>query len=136
MHPPPFEVADVIRTLSSADRTVPGLRVSTAQQRVINDLAACHTAKLGGRLDACDACGELRVSYNSCRNRHCPKCQAYRLAWSSPHARSPAAGYLFPCVAHCGSSGSDRRLGRMAVRISGTRNCFSLGGVAQNTTSL
>ncbi len=82
MHPPPFEVADVIRTLASADGTLPGLRVSTAQLRVLNDLAACRTAKLGGHLDACDACGELRVSYNSCRNRHCPKCQAHqRAAW-------------------------------------------------------
>ena len=82
MHPPPFEVACVIRTLASADGTVPGLRLSTAQQRVLNDLAACRTAKLGGHLDACDACGELRVSYNSCRNRHCPKCQAHqRAAW-------------------------------------------------------
>ena len=77
MYQPPFEVADVIRTLATADGSVPGLRVSTAQQRVMNDLAACRTAKLGGHVDACDACGEVRVSYNSCRNRHCPKCQAH-----------------------------------------------------------
>ena len=82
MHPPPFEVADVIGTLTAADGSVPGLRLSAAQQRVLNDLAACRTAKLGGHLDACDACGEVRVSYNSCRNRHCPKCQAHqRAAW-------------------------------------------------------
>ena len=80
MHQPPFEVADVIRTLAAADGRVPGLRVSQAQQRVIGDLAACRTAKLGGHVDACDACGELRVSYNSCRNRHCPKCQAQQRA--------------------------------------------------------
>ena len=80
MHPPPFEVADVIRALASADGSVPGLRLSAAQQRVLNDLAACRTAKLGGHLDACDACGEVRVSYNSCRNRHCPKCQAHQRA--------------------------------------------------------
>ena len=61
---------------------VPGLRVSQAQQRVLGDLAACRTAKLGGHVDACDACGELRVSYNSCGNRHCPKCQAQqRVKW-------------------------------------------------------
>ena len=80
MHQPPFEVADVIRTLAAADGHVPGLRVSQAQQRVMADLAACRTAKLGGHVDACDACGEVRVSYNSCRNRHCPKCQAHQRA--------------------------------------------------------
>ena len=80
MHQPPFEVADVIRTLAAADGHVPGLRVSQAQQRVLDDLAACRTAKLGGHVDACDACGEVRVSYNSCRNRHCPKCQAHQRA--------------------------------------------------------
>ena len=82
MHQPPFEVADVIRALTAADGAVAGLRVSAAQQRVLDDLAACRTAKLGGHVDACDACGEVRVSYNSCRNRHCPKCQAHqRAAW-------------------------------------------------------
>ena len=80
MHPPPFEVADVIRTLATADGSVPGLRLSKAQRRVMRDLAACRTAKLGGHVDACDACGEVRVSYNSCRNRHCPKCQAHQRA--------------------------------------------------------
>ncbi|MDE0221908.1 MAG: IS91 family transposase [Spirochaetaceae bacterium] len=54
--------------------------MSQAQQRVMRDLAACRTAKLGGHVDACDACGEVRVSYNSCRNRHCPKCQAQQRA--------------------------------------------------------
>ena len=67
-------------SLRIADSSVPGLRVSPAQQRVMGDLAACRTAKLGGHVDASDACGELRVSYNSCRNRHCPKCQAHRRA--------------------------------------------------------
>ena len=80
MHQPPFEVADVIRSLAAADGRVPGLRASQAGQRVMRDLAACRTAKLGGHVDACDACGEVRVSYNSCRNRHCPKCQAQQRA--------------------------------------------------------
>ena len=66
MQKPPFEVADVIRDLAGADGAVPGLRVSQAQQRVLNNLVACRTAKLGGHVDACDACGEVRVSYNSC----------------------------------------------------------------------
>lgn len=59
MDKPSFEVADVIRNLAGADGAVPGLRVSAAQQHVINNLAVCRTAKLGGHVDACDACGEV-----------------------------------------------------------------------------
>jgi hypothetical protein len=43
--------------------------------RVLNAIASCRTEALGGHIDACDSCGHLRISYNSCRNRHCPKCQ-------------------------------------------------------------
>src|SRR5262249_10130084 len=46
------------------------------QKRVLTDIAQCRTAALGGYLDRCDACGYEHPSYNSCRNRHCPKCQA------------------------------------------------------------
>ncbi len=46
------------------------------QRRAIKDLAACRTAALGGHEEACDSCGHRRFAYNSCRNRHCPKCQA------------------------------------------------------------
>ena len=80
MEKPPFEVADVIRSLADADGVVPDLRVSTAQQRVLGALAACRTAKLGGHVEACDSCDYERIAYNSCRNRHCPKCQARRRA--------------------------------------------------------
>jgi hypothetical protein len=50
--------------------------LSPQQRRVLTDLAQCRTAALGGHLDVCRACGFERPSYNSCRNRHCPKCQA------------------------------------------------------------
>ena len=46
------------------------------QRRAVKDLAACRTSALGGHEEACDACGHRRFAYNSCRNRHCPKCQA------------------------------------------------------------
>jgi hypothetical protein len=49
--------------------------VSPFEQRVIDDLIACRTAQLGGHIDACPQCGFERQAYNSCRNRHCPKCQ-------------------------------------------------------------
>jgi hypothetical protein len=50
--------------------------LSAAQRRVLTDIAQCRTAVLGGHLDVCERCGYEHPSYNSCRNRHCPKCQA------------------------------------------------------------
>lgn len=43
---------------------------------VLSDIAKCRTAALGGHVDQCDQCSHIRISYNSCRNRHCPKCQS------------------------------------------------------------
>jgi len=54
--------------------------VSPLQAAVLRRLAACRTAALGGHRDACDRCGYSRVSYNSCRDRHCPKCQGVKRA--------------------------------------------------------
>ena len=82
MSKPSFEVADVICNLLDADGTVPGLRLSTAQKRVLTLLRICRTAMLGGHVEKCEGCAEVRIAYNSCRNRHCPKCQASkRAAW-------------------------------------------------------
>ena len=43
--------------------------------KTMTSIETCRTSKLGGHVDECDSCGHIRVSYNSCRNRHCPKCQ-------------------------------------------------------------
>jgi hypothetical protein len=75
-----FEVADVVRTYG-ADflRTH---RTSSAQRRVLSAIANCRSAALGGHVEQCEACSYRRISYNSCRNRHCPKCQgAARAKW-------------------------------------------------------
>jgi hypothetical protein len=74
------EVADVIR--SDRARFLKCYRPSKEQFRVLNALADCRTAALGGHLKRCDNCSREVVVYNSCRNRHCPKCQgAARAAW-------------------------------------------------------
>src|ERR1700690_2037278 len=53
-----------------------------AQRKAFDDIRACRTAALGGHLDQCDQCGHCAISYNSCRNRSCPKCQAMaRALW-------------------------------------------------------
>jgi hypothetical protein len=67
---PAPELADVIRRFGPM---MPEL--SGEQRRVLSDLAACRTAALGGHMESCDHCGHQRPAYNSCRNRHCPKCQ-------------------------------------------------------------
>lgn len=54
------------------------LGLGVHQQKALRAIMHCRTAALGGHVDACDSCGSLRISYNSCRNRHCPKCQGHR----------------------------------------------------------
>jgi hypothetical protein len=71
---PLLEVADIFRQHGAAFRTTHAL--SPEQRRVMRAIEQCRTSALGGHLDQCDACGYRRVSYNSCRNRHCPKCQS------------------------------------------------------------
>ncbi|MFS8049899.1 IS91 family transposase [Rhizobium sp. BR 314] len=57
-------------------------RLGRGERRVMGAIEACRTPRLGGHVDACDDCGKTRISYNSCRNRHCPKCQgAARKEW-------------------------------------------------------
>jgi len=72
---PPFEVADIIRR--SGRRFVDRYRDSLTwpQVKVLRAIERCRTAALGGHRDQCDRCGHRAISYNSCRNRHCPKCQ-------------------------------------------------------------
>ncbi len=80
MTPPRLEVADVIRRHGDAFLDRYGDALRPEQRRALSDIAACRTAALGGHVEACDRCGHRRVAYNSCRNRHCPKCQAHAAA--------------------------------------------------------
>jgi hypothetical protein len=70
---PPWEVADILHRFGESYAQTHS--VSPFEQRVIDDLIACRTARLGGHIDVCPQCGFERQAYNSCRNRHCPKCQ-------------------------------------------------------------
>ena len=73
---PPWEVADVIRIAGSRFRERYGASLTWPQVKVLRAIARCRTAALGGHLDVCTGCGYVAgISYNSCRNRHCPKCQ-------------------------------------------------------------
>ena len=80
------EVADVIR--SDGARLLKRYRPTKEQFRVLNDLVQCRTAALGGHLKKCDECSREIPVYNSCRNRHCPKCQGVaRAAWLDARER-------------------------------------------------
>jgi hypothetical protein len=82
MDRPKFEVADIFRRYGPAYRQQHGASMSVAQRRVMTAIEVCRTAVLGGHLEQCDQCGHERNAYNSCANRHCPKCQSLaRAEW-------------------------------------------------------
>ncbi|MER9138308.1 IS91 family transposase [Mesorhizobium sp. M0830] len=70
-----IEVADVFRAAAPAYRAVYAGHLSLQQLKVMSAIEQCRTAALGGHVEACEDCGERRIAYNSCRNRHCSKCQ-------------------------------------------------------------
>ncbi len=69
---PKYEIADIIDRFYDEDFR---RRIPVHQQRTLRAVRICRTAELGGHVDECDSCGYTRISFNSCRNRHCPKCQ-------------------------------------------------------------
>ena len=73
---PQPEVAEVIRSCYDEFLERYGKGLTPEQRRTIDDLARCRTAALGGHVLECPQCGHRQISYNSCGNRHCPKCQA------------------------------------------------------------
>jgi hypothetical protein len=72
---PELEVADIFRRYGPAYRTAHDGHLGRVERRVMSAIELCRTAELGGHVEACDDCDHSRVAYNSCRNRHCPKCQ-------------------------------------------------------------
>ena len=82
MDRPKPELADIFRRYGEAYRQKFGASLSTAQRRVMTAVEVCRTAALGGHVEVCDRCGHQRVWYNSCSDRHCPKCQSLaRAEW-------------------------------------------------------
>jgi hypothetical protein len=121
---PPWEVADIIRRAGDKflERYCDSL--TWTQLKVLRAIARCRTAALGGHRDQCVRCGHQAISYNSCRNRHCPKCQTnarekwlcarrrellpvgyFHLVFSVPHALVPLIWqnkkYLFGLLFRC-----------------------------------
>lgn len=93
---PTLEVADVLRQHGEAFLTRFGSFLCDAQRQALRDLARCRSSALGGHVERCLDCGHERIAYNSCRNRHCPKCQALsRARWLEHEAK-----HLLPVEYH------------------------------------
>jgi Putative transposase/Transposase zinc-binding domain len=75
---PRLELADIVRHHGDAYQCAH--RLTSVQRRALLAIATCRTAALGGHQETCDRCGAVRITYNSCRNRHCPKCQTLTTA--------------------------------------------------------
>jgi hypothetical protein len=79
---PPLEVADIFRHYGPAYRQSHSEHLDGTTRRVMAAIEACRTPQLGGHVEQCNACGHVRCAYNSCRDRHCPKCQGLaRAEW-------------------------------------------------------
>jgi hypothetical protein len=91
-----LEVADIFRAEGAGYRAVQAGHLSRTQLKVMSAIENCRTAALGGHIDGCDDCGHWRIAYNSCRNRHCPKCQgaAARLWLAEREADLLPIGYF------------------------------------------
>jgi len=72
---PALEVADIFRDFGTAWRRANAGHVSLGQMKVMSAIERCRTAALGGHVARCEKCSHIQIAYNSCRNRHCPKCQ-------------------------------------------------------------
>lgn len=91
------ELQDIVVTYGDGYATRHPL--NRAQRRALAAIRSCRTAPLGGHVDACDTCGQLKISYNSCRNRHCPKCQTLtKERWIAARKADLLAVGYFHCV--------------------------------------
>lgn len=107
---PPLEVADIVRSYGTTFVKRHRRWLTGPHLKVLRAIAACRTAALGGHVEQCDSCGQRAISYNSCLNRHCPKCQAaarrrwlekrsaellpvpyYHVVFTLPHVLAPLA---------------------------------------------
>src|SRR5260221_1202491 len=79
---PALEIANIVRAHGSRWRQAKAGHVSLGQLKVISAIESCRTAARGGHVERCEDCSHTQIAYNSCRNRHCPKCQGSQaLAW-------------------------------------------------------
>jgi predicted Zn-ribbon and HTH transcriptional regulator len=122
MNRPPLEVADIIRSAGESFLEKSKRWITWQHRKVLLAILRCRTAVLGGHRDRCSDCGHVAISYNSCGNRHCPRCQGNaRLRWLAAregellptryvHAVFTLPRELAPSVCHVGTSDTPQRL--------------------------
>jgi predicted Zn-ribbon and HTH transcriptional regulator len=99
MSRPTLEVADIFRAKGDSFIDRNETTISYQQLKVMRAITRCRTAALGGHVDRCTRCGHQAISFNSCRNRHCPKCQAQaRQRWLADRERELLATSYFHVV--------------------------------------
>src|SRR5436305_1886240 len=116
---PALEVADVFRRHGEAFRRDRGAHLGRVERRVMAAIEACRTATLGGHVEQCGDCGLTRPAYNSCRNRHCPKCQGLaRAEWLEARQAEllPVPSFHVVFTAPAAPPGSPRAAALCAVR--------------------
>jgi hypothetical protein len=102
---PAVEVADILRIQGDRFREENHSWLGYQQLSVLRAITSCRTASLGGHLDACSGCDHQAISYNSCRNRHCPKCQAQaRHRWLARRKQDLLSVPYFHVVLPCPTS--------------------------------
>ena len=105
---PALEVADIFRDHGPAWREANAGHVSLGQLKVMSAIESCRTAALGGHVARCEDCAHTRIAYNSCRNRHCPKCQgAAAKEWLAEREAELLPVPYYPRGVH--AAGADRR---------------------------
>ena len=123
---PALEVADIFRRHGEAFRRARAGHLGGIERRVMGAITACRTAVLGGHVEQCDDCGATRIAYNSCRNRHCPKCQGLtRAQWLADRQAELLPVPYFSCRLH--TAGTDRR-GRVPKQVRRLRDPVPHGG--------
>ena len=98
---PAFELADIVRAQGSRFLERYGSGMDFQQRKAFRAILSCRTSALGGHVDVCPQCGYQTHSFNSCRNRSCPKCQARsRRGWNCGAGTRSAWHFLFSCCLH------------------------------------
>ena len=118
MDRPKFEVADIFRRYGEAYREQHDASLSSAQRRVMTAIEVCRTAALGGHLERCDCCNHERPCYDTCRDRHCPKCQSLaRAQWVEKRTIRSSPDALFSCRLHHSRTDRCHRLPEQRSRL-------------------
>ena len=112
---PALEVADIFRRHGEAFRRSHDGHLGRIERRIMAAIEVCRTPALGGHVEQCGDCGLVRCAYNSCRNRHCPKCQGLaRAEWLEARQAELFAGALLPRGLHPTTAGGGDRVPEQA----------------------